>query len=441
MLPYNPDIDRIKSLDQAMKNYQQEFDMIGAAEAHYERMRTLNNTTLLQINVTNSIGNVLSGLRPESVFEDPRGALINGAIRELRASILARGVGPIEEIPVGDYIQDSVRAKNVLTHTQVGPEQKLWAKLMRERSWKRGGDLPEIRSKYTEEVPAQGSHDAKSYMKSSPITFSGPFGPVYVGDAMEKDVPTPEVATNQEQSTARAFKNNEVSRQIVALTKNKDGSDKIIKSEWSVNKEYNASEAGPVVGSTFTFALKNLANNRTVSFPAHITSMNEGLTSSWNSLSLINRSEDIYVYQRAERSFDMQFWLFAQAEEIVPTENLNTEGNPFPNVITIDGTDIGIMDKKMMWDRMNFLHTCTRPEYSAEGKFNKAPYCLLYLGDLFHGITIAIESINVSYDPLLWDINVTDFKGVTPMVAQITLSGKLLHKRAPDAYYRFYGVS
>ena len=66
---------------------------------------------------------------------------------------------------------------------------------------------------------------------------------------------------------------------------------------------------------------------------------------------------------------------------------------------------------------------------------------MLYLGDVFHGITTVIESININYDPLLWDINITEkFKGVTPMVAQVTLSGKLLHKRAPDAYYKFYGV-
>ena len=98
----------------------------------------------------------------------------------------------------------------------------------------------------------------------------------------------------------------------------------------------------------------------------------------------------------------------------------------------------------MLWNRLNFLHTCTRPAYTSDGRFDKAPYCLLDLGDVYHGITTVIESINISYDPLIWDNNIAGqpdkFMGVTPMVAQITLSGKLLHKRAPDAKYKFYGV-
>ncbi|MBV1929096.1 MAG: hypothetical protein KUG81_06245, partial [Gammaproteobacteria bacterium] len=52
-------VSRIEAMDQALKNYKQDFDMVKAAEMNYERMRTLNNTTLVQIDLQKSAGNIL----------------------------------------------------------------------------------------------------------------------------------------------------------------------------------------------------------------------------------------------------------------------------------------------------------------------------------------------------------------------------------------------
>jgi len=422
-MAYDPQISRIVAMDQVLKNYQQDFDMVKAAEMHYERMRTLNNTTLIQLDIQKSIGNILGSLSIDTIWNNPGGRIVDAALSEARAGVLSRAVGPLEGLPVEDYIQDATRAKNVISHTQVGAEHRLIAKLVQMQG-------------YTND---EGRHFKN---RLTPQNSPGENPTSYallddVGFILSTNIPEASVVSTQEQSAAKnnaRFHTNK-SQSIV----NENGATKEIYNQYNVDTQYTTSVAQPVDSSTFNFKIKNMASGWSRSFPAHISNFNEAVSTTWNNISLINRSEDIYIYQRAERSFNLEFVIFASAENITP----EIESEDFNSTITIStgngNEEVGVMSKEMMWDRINFLHRLSRPEYSTKGTFNKAPYCKLWIADLFKGIRAIIESVNINYDPLLWDINENVKSGqVKPMIAMITLSGKFLHDISPSAYTDFY---
>ena len=83
--------------------------------------------------------------------------------------------------------------------------------------------------------------------------------------------------------------------------------------------------------------------------------------------------------------------------------------------------------------RLTFLQQCTRQGPTSELSstnntknsatnmaFGRPPVCILRLGD-FYNTKITIDSLTVSYDPLVWDLN-EEGVGVQPMLAKITLN-------------------
>ena len=412
---YDENSSRIVAMNQVLKNYQSDFNMVKRAEMYYEQMRTLNKTTLVQIDVTKSIGNIVSSLSIGNVWESPGESAIDAALAEARSTVLARAVGPLEDLPVGDYVQDSVRMKNVITHTQIGPEHRLIAKLVQMKG-----------NKLNPQNSPGGN--AVSYLTTDDNGF-----------ILSKSVPISDVPSTAELTSARRNADNALLN--FAETTNEDGTKKDLRNFWSRQLPYSQSWAEDIADETFNFAIFNQANNIRKSFPAYIRDLNEAASTSWNSISLINRSEDIYIYQRAERNFNLEFYIFASTMDEVKEY---PDENQFPTVINITSgatiVEVGVMSKKMMWDRINFLHSLTRPTYTSDGHYDRAPYCRLFIGGLFQGINAIIDSVNISYDPLLWDINVDPTgDGVKPMVALITLSGKFIHSIAPSANHDFYG--
>ena len=382
----------------------QEYDMVKIAEVLYERMRSLNKTNLIQVDVKKSVGNILGSLSFDDVWSNPKDSAISSSIAEMRASMLARGVGPLEEVPTADYIQDSVRAKNFVAHTQVRAEQKLIAKLVQMR----GNSRTPLNQLTYPEDEALNNH--RHYY---PIMAEG-----------------------------HGAKKGDIWR-LQATGRNK----------WKQDAQYNAAKAKelrPVV-ENFTLAIENMAFDtpKKVYFPAYIKGFNESTSSSWSDIALINRSENIYVYQRAERSFNLEFVIFATTAEEIKVE----EDKPFPSTITISSgleetTEVGLMSKQMMWDRINFLHTLVRPSYRTtqsgkiSGTFNKAPYAKLYIGDMFNGFYCIVDSINFNYDPAFWDIGVEKATtlGVRPMMVDVSIAGKIIHNTAPNVTTNFYGT-
>ena len=183
----------------------------------------------------------------------------------------------------------------------------------------------------------------------------------------------------------------------------------------------------------FKFRIMNLASNKTQNFedfPAHITSFNESTTPSWNSMQLLNRSEDIYTYQKSDRSINLDFLLFASKQD---------SGDDIPENYTVyaptGDITLNVVGKKDMWRKMNFLQSLTRPSY-VDGKFDKAPFCKFWLGDIFNNVYLIVEGLTFNYDPLIWDLNDGDTK---PMIVQISLVGKILHATSPSVDTEFYG--
>ena len=83
--------------------------------------------------------------------------------------------------------------------------------------------------------------------------------------------------------------------------------------------------------------------------------------------------------------------------------------------------------------RLNFLHQCTRQgptssvsEQDSDGNqvdnlaFGTPPICILRLGDFYH-TKIVINSLNLSYDPLVWDLN-PEGVGVQPMICNVDIN-------------------
>ena len=82
--------------------------------------------------------------------------------------------------------------------------------------------------------------------------------------------------------------------------------------------------------------------------------------------------------------------------------------------------------------RLNFLHQCTRQgdtRSTSDEKnghtannlaFGRPPFCVLRLGDFYYQ-KIVIRNINISYDPLVLDLN-QEGVGVVPLIANVTIS-------------------
>ena len=81
--------------------------------------------------------------------------------------------------------------------------------------------------------------------------------------------------------------------------------------------------------------------------------------------------------------------------------------------------------------RLTFLHQCTRqgPQLLADDVpsnmvFGRPPVCILRIGD-FYNTKIVIESVNITYDPLQWDLNPEGI-GVQPMLAKVSMGFKFI---------------
>lgn len=88
--------------------------------------------------------------------------------------------------------------------------------------------------------------------------------------------------------------------------------------------------------------------------------------------------------------------------------------------------------------RLTFLHQCTRQGHTIDASdkngnsantagnlaFGRPPVCVLRIGDFFN-TRIIIESLNINYDPLVWDLNPEGI-GVQPMFANIDITFKFI---------------
>jgi len=87
--------------------------------------------------------------------------------------------------------------------------------------------------------------------------------------------------------------------------------------------------------------------------------------------------------------------------------------------------------------RLTFLQQCTRQgptigqsdNFAVDNtannlSFGRPPVCILRIGDFYY-TKILIDSLSISYDPLMWDLN-TEGIGVMPMIADINMRFKFI---------------
>ena len=80
--------------------------------------------------------------------------------------------------------------------------------------------------------------------------------------------------------------------------------------------------------------------------------------------------------------------------------------------------------------RLTFLLQCTRQGRTLENigannlAFGRPPVCILRIGD-FYNTKIVMDSVNISYEPLVWDLNPEGI-GVQPMIANVDITFSFL---------------
>jgi len=200
------------------------------------------------------------------------------------------------------------------------------------------------------------------------------------------------------------------------------------------------------------FNIKNLANGKTAYFHATIESLSESITPSWGSISPLGRSEDIHFYERADRVISMTFKLLYDyvhpwgpffgddpinpnlddsiaSDKLGDIQRLTTNSGP---IYSVEGS----INRDKYITHLNFLQQLARPMYNENGDFDKAPFANITIGEFMKNLNVVIDSINISYDPLVWDSS--DDKMLIPMYASVDLTMKVVHRSTPTSEYLYY---
>lgn len=210
------------------------------------------------------------------------------------------------------------------------------------------------------------------------------------------------------------------------------------KNIWSVSNPYTLSagiEKLKSSGNTgvFLFKIRHLASEQEEFFPAFIQNISETITPTWNSVGFINRSEDLYVYEKASRSFALGFLLFADKHE--------SEEKDIPEKFTVYTTNgaatLDVIGKDALWRKIRFLQSLAYPTYSEDGTYKRAPFGRFWMGNLIQGVTFVMDGLTLNYEPLVWNLNSDE---VRPMIVNVTMTIKILHNSPPSSVTDFYGV-
>lgn len=218
-------------------------------------------------------------------------------------------------------------------------------------------------------------------------------------------------------------------------------------------KPYSQSDGKDAVskyeGKVFPFKIQNLAkvgrvdpNDTFEIFPAYIRTMAESIDVQWSEKSYFGRSEAVNIYAGAGRSLTMDFTLFA-TNNGEPIDTFDEEGYPIPvsdfqgvtisipgfGVTTLDSTVMNnAISKTDLWRKIDFLSSLAYPAYDENDRYDRAPFIRLSIGHMYEDQLAVVQSINYSYEPLVWDINGEFY---TPMFAVVNLQFKLLHDQSP----------
>jgi hypothetical protein len=96
----------------------------------------------------------------------------------------------------------------------------------------------------------------------------------------------------------------------------------------------------------------------------------------------------------------------------------------------------GATSRDIYINQLNFIQQLGRPHYDENGNFDKAPFANITIGSFMKNLNVIVDSMNISYDPLVWD---TAFDSMyIPMYATVDLTFKVIHKSTPTSEYLYY---
>jgi len=359
------------------------YDITKASELEYERQRQNNHTKLIENAVQSVVGRgmgLVGSLSYSSIGSD------NFGLDNINAPDLIppRAVGPLEEMPLNSMISDSIRLQNVLKNTQTKVEHELRVNV-------------ELNKRTTRKIAITG--EERTFGNSIPNVFT------------KANV----INSNSESGTGAISLRALLSQKKVAsrFIANTD-EEKQFSNEFTKHNQY-VFDSDYFDPNVFTFIIENMAmQNGKMNFPAHITSYNESTSANWDAMSFVNAVEDSYVYQRTEKSFTLEFTINIVGEEARATDTITIE---------------------KFKEYIQFLNAIVRPKLGDDQKIEAVPYCKITLGDYIVDQYGFIDSVNLNYDPNIWDYTPGN---QMPMFCNVSLTGKYLYG-SPSVDTKFYG--
>ena len=161
----------------------------------------------------------------------------------------------------------------------------------------------------------------------------------------------------------------------------------------------------------FYVRIKDLRNNENIYFRGFVTGINENVTPSFSPTQYIGRSEDVYVYQKAERDLSFNLKVYPKNEA----------------------------EFNAQYDKINHLTSLAYPSYFPENGFSRmqAPFTELYMAHIgtqkegqFGFIKSLTYTIPESGD---WDAYSS-----LPRMFEIAMSYQILNRRPPQLGMKFY---
>jgi hypothetical protein len=152
-------------------------------------------------------------------------------------------------------------------------------------------------------------------------------------------------------------------------------------------------------------------------FREYIKDLSETFTPSWNESSAIGRSEQVRKYVNTSRTIDFGFIMTAKhPDELIP-----------------------------MYKKLNWLVSCTYPEYNSAGFMSVPPLIRLKIGNIYTGFGLNksivgyFDSIQITYlENELWEIS----KGFeVPRIISITCPMTIIHEVMPHSRTQFFGIA
>jgi hypothetical protein len=419
------ELDRLKS---SWADYKPYFEHLIIASIQAEKLRALNVIYRLEEVKLGIVG--VGGLTAPSFTMEDFSDLKNWAkktvqsIRRIIFATGAKGVGPLEDLPF-----EQARNINTIRYTYKRLQLKQLGLAAQQAAQADGDQVNTYSSlnQYTDTTDAEAVFDG-----------------LHQGDVIDSDRKNVDDKLELVPRTEKSELSSPIGEKALIFNHWVPGTDSISttdpevqKNKWTRSESYNLAQGIQDLqdgGNTglFTFKIKNLATGIEELFPAYIRNFVENITPSWNAMSFINRSEDIAVYQKTDRTFNMEFYLFATQAE----SNQQETPEQYTVYTTNGAATLDVIGKDDLWRKTNFMHSITRPTYGEDGTYLKAPYCRLWIGNLIQGLVFIADGITINYEPLIWDLNGADVK---PMINVVTLSGRFLHEEVPSAYTDFYG--